>query len=257
MAPLAAIVAARGWHVSGCDLDETEVTRQLGEAGIPVARGHDPAHVADAEIVVASSAVPADAPEVAAARAAGRPIVKRAELTGGLTRTARALCVAGTHGKTTTTAMAAVMLLGAGVDASVLVGGAVPGIGVGGRSGRADVLVVEADEFDRSFLNFRPYVAVVQNVEADHLDYYGDLGAIETAFRQFLALVPPGGHAIVGCDDAGAMRVAPADATTFGLGEGADWRATDLRPNDVGGTDFALARPGQPALPVRLAMPGQ
>jgi UDP-N-acetylmuramate--alanine ligase len=257
MAPLASIVAARGWRVSGCDLGVSDVTRELQAGGIPVAQGHDPSHVAEAELVVASSAVPADAPEVAAARAAGLPIVKRAALTGGLTRTARALCVAGTHGKTTTTSLAAVMLLGAGVDASVLVGSAVPGIGVGGRSGGADVLVVESDEFDRSFLNFRPYVALVQNVEADHLDYYGDLAAIDEAFRAFLALVPPGGRAIVGRDDAGAMRVAPPDATTFGLGEGADWRAIDLRQNEVGGTDFAVAGPGGRRFSIRLAIPGE
>jgi len=145
----------------------------------------------------------------------------------------------------------------AGVDASVLVGGAVPGIGVGGRSGRADLLVVESDEFDRSFLSFRPYVAIVQNVEADHLDYYGDLAAIEAAFRAFLALVPPGGRSIVGLDDPGAMRVAPPDATTFGLAEGADWRATELRPNEVGGTDFELIAPGRRRLSARLAMPGE
>src|SRR5262249_56555145 len=130
---------------------------------------------------------------------------------------------------------------GAGVDASVLVGSAVPGIGVGGRSGRADVLVVESDEFDRSFLNFRPYVAVVQNVEADHLDYYGDLAAIEAAFRAFLALVPPGGRAIVGLDDPGAMRVAPPDATTFGLADGADWRAARAARSDGRGAALAIS----------------
>src|SRR5262245_46423099 len=101
MAPLASIVAARGWRVSGRDLGQSDGTRELAASGVPVARGHDPAHVAGADLVVASSAVPADAPELAAARAADVPIVKRAALTGGLTRTARALCVAGTHGKTT------------------------------------------------------------------------------------------------------------------------------------------------------------
>jgi UDP-N-acetylmuramate--alanine ligase len=256
MAPLASIAADRGWTVSGCDLGSSVVTRELGERGIAVAQGHDPSHVADAQLIVASSAVPPDAPEMAAARAGGVPIVKRAALTGGLTRLARAVCIAGTHGKTSTTSLTAAMLLGAGVDASVLVGAPVPGIGVGGRSGRSDVMVVESDEFDRSFLNFRPYVAVVLNLEPDHLDYFGDLAAIDEAFRQFLALVPPGGRAIVAADDPGAQRVAPPDATTFGLTEAADWRAVDVRANDVGGSDFRIDAPSGRHIPVRLAIPG-
>jgi UDP-N-acetylmuramate--alanine ligase len=257
MAPLATIARDRGWTVSGCDLGTSETVRQLVEGGIAVAHGHDAAHVADAELLVISSAVPNDAPEVAAARAAGLPIVKRAVLTGALTRASRAICIAGTHGKTTTTSMTAALLLAGGIDASVLVGGVVPGIGVGGRNGQDDVMVVESDEFDRSFLNFRPYVAVVTNIEADHLDYYGSLAAIEDAFTRFLALIPPGGRAIVCRDDPGAMKLAPPDATTYGFHDEADWRALGARTNEIGGMSFELAGPNGLRLPVDLAVPGR
>src|SRR5205085_2790055 len=127
------------------------------------------------QLLIVSSAVPPEAPEAAAAEQLGIPVAKRARLVGALTRRSRAICVAGTAGKTTTTAMAAVALIGAGADPSVLVGGAVPGVGVGGRAGSSDLLVVESDEYDRSFLSFQPHVAVVTNVEADHLDIYKDL----------------------------------------------------------------------------------
>lgn len=253
MAPLATIAADRGWAVDGCDLGESGVTRDLVGHGVPVAFGHDPSHVATADLLVASSAVPADAPEMAAAHARGIPIVKRAVLTGAMTYRARALCVAGTHGKTSTTSMAAVLLLGAGVDASVLVGAPVEGIGVGGRAGKDDVLVVESDEFDRSFLSFRSQVAVVLNVEADHLDYYRDVDEIEDAFRAFLRGAPA---AIIGADDPGAMRVAPPGAVTFGFGEGADWRAVDVLADAVG-SGFIARGPGGREIPVRLAVPGR
>ena len=257
MAPLAAIVADRGWRVSGCDLGASDVTAQLQARGIPVQNGHSPAHAAGQEIVVVSSAVPADAPEVAAAEAAGVPVVKRARLVGALTRRTRALCVAGTAGKTTTTAMCAVGLLGAGLDPSALVGAAVPGIGVGGRSGRSDLFVVEADEFDRTFLSFRPHVAVVTNVESDHLDYYGSREAIDAAFRQFLALVPSDGAVVVCLDDPGARALAPPGALGYGTSPGCDWRAESIAPTDDGGTRFAAIGPDGRRLPVVLRLPGR
>jgi UDP-N-acetylmuramate--alanine ligase len=256
MAPLAAIVADRGWRVTGCDLGSSEVTARLQADGVPIERGHDPGHVIDQELLVVSSAVPSDAPEVAAAVAAGVPVVKRARLIGALTRRTRALCVAGTAGKTTTTAMCAVGLLGAGLDPSALVGAAVPGIGVGGRSGRGDVFVVEADEFDRTFLSFRPLVAVVTNVESDHLDYYGSREAIDAAFRQFLDLLPPDGQAVVCLDDPGARAIAPPGALGYGTAPGCDWRAEAIGPTEDGGTRFVALGPER-RLEVRLRLPGR
>src|SRR5262245_6205787 len=257
MAPLAAIVADRGWRVSGCDLSSSDVTAQLQARGVPVAPGHDPAHAAGQELLVVSSAVPHDAPEVAAAEAARVPVVKRARLVGALTRCTRSLCVAGTAGKTTTTAMCAVGLLGAGLDPSALVGAAVPGIGVGGRSGRSDLFVVEADEFDRTFLSFRPLVAVVTNVEADHLDYYGSREAIDAAFRQFMALVPPDGRVVLCRDDPGARALAPPGALGYGTSPDCDWRAEAIAPTDDGGTRFAALGPAGERLDVRLRLPGR
>jgi UDP-N-acetylmuramate--alanine ligase len=257
MAPLAAIVADRGWRVSGCDLAVSDITAQLQARGIPTARGHDPGHVAGQELLVVSSAVPADAPEVAAAERGGVPVVKRARLVGALTRRTRALCVAGTAGKTTTTAMCAVGLLGAGLDPSALVGAAVPGIGVGGRSGRSDLFVVEADEFDRTFLSLRPQVAVVTNVEADHLDYYGSREAIDQAFRQFLALVPADGQVVVCHDDPGARALAPPGALRYGSSPACDWRADGIAPTEDGGTRFAAIGPAGQRLDVQLRLPGR
>ena len=256
MAPLAAIMAEAGWRVSGCDLSGSAITRQLAASGIRVARGHDPGHVAGQELLVISSAVPADAPEVAAARAAGIPVVKRAQLVGALTRRTRAICVAGTAGKTTTTAMTAVALMGAGADPSVLVGGAVAGVGVGGRAGRGDLLVVESDEYDRSFLNFRPHVAVVTNVEADHLDCYADLADIQAAFRAFLSAVPADGATVVCADDPGALAVAPRGAIAYGESEAADWRVRALRPSEAG-TEADVEAPDGRGVPLRLAVPGR
>jgi UDP-N-acetylmuramate--alanine ligase len=257
LAPLASIVADRGWAVSGCDLGESEVATQLKARGIPVAIGHDGAHVDGQELLVISSAVPADAPEVVAAERAGVPVVKRHPVIGALTRRTRALCVAGTSGKTTTTAMCAAGLIAAGLDPSALIGAAVAGIGVGGRAGRGDVFVVESDEFDRTFLAFQPYVAVVTNVESDHLDYYGTREAIDEAFREFLAALPRAENAVVCGDDAGAVAVAPAGAVKYGTAQGCDWRARAIKPTDDGGTRFVASGPDGHDRPVRLRLPGR
>jgi UDP-N-acetylmuramate--alanine ligase len=257
LAPLASIVADRGWAVSGCDLGESEVAAQLKARGIPVEIGHDGAHVEGQELLVISSAVPADAPEVAAAERAGVPVVKRHPVIGALTRRTRALCVAGTSGKTTTTAMCAAGLIAAGLDPSALIGAAVAGIGVGGRAGRGDVFVVESDEFDRTFLAFQPHVAVVTNVESDHLDYYGTREAIDEAFRQFLAALPRSENAVVCGDDDGAVAVAPAGAVRYGTGERCDWRASAIEPIDDGGTRFVSRGPDGRERAVRLKLPGR
>ena len=257
LAPLASIVADRGWAVSGCDLGESEVAAQLKARGIPVALGHDGSHVAGQELLVISSAVPLDAPEVAAAERAGVPVVKRHPIIGALTRRTRALCVAGTSGKTTTTAMCASGLIAAGLDPSALIGAAVAGIGVGGRAGRGDVFVVESDEFDRTFLAFRPHVAVVTNVESDHLDYYGTREAIDEAFRQFLAALPRPENAVVCGDDPGALAVAPTGAVRYGTGAECDWRAEEIAPTEDGGTRFIAVGPDGGKRAVRLRLPGR
>jgi UDP-N-acetylmuramate--alanine ligase len=257
LAPLASIVAERGWSVSGCDLGESEVTAQLASRGIRVALGHDAGHVEGQELLVISSAVPPDAAEVVAAELAGVPVVKRHPIIGALTRRTRALCVAGTSGKTTTTALCAAGLLAAGLDPSALIGASVAGIGVGGRAGRGDVFVVESDEFDRTFLAFQPHVAVVTNVESDHLDYYGTRAAIDEAFRQFLSALPRPDHAVVCGDDPGALAVAPAGAVRYGAGPACDWRATSIEPTADGGTAFVASGPDGAARPVRLRLPGR
>ncbi|HEV2719292.1 MAG TPA: Mur ligase domain-containing protein, partial [Thermoanaerobaculia bacterium] len=182
MSGIAEILRSQGLSVSGCDLKRSAATDLLAERGVPVAIGHDPAHLAGADLVVVTSAVRGENAEVEAARAAGIRVLKRKELLGAIVNEKRGVGVAGTHGKTTTSAMIACILQEAGLDPTVLVGGMLPNFGGNARSGRGDFVVVEADEYDRTFHELHPEVAVITNVEADHLEYYGSFEAIEDAF---------------------------------------------------------------------------
>ena len=257
MAPLASIAAARGWNVTGCDQSSSTITGMLAEMGITVYVGHDREHVINNELVVVSSAVSSDSDEFLAAISSGIPVVKRSMLVGALTRRSRAICIAGTHGKTTTTAMAAVAAIAGGANPSVLVGAAVPGIGVGGRTGSDDLLVVEADEYDGSFLRFQPATAVITNVEADHLDFYTDLKSIKSAFQSFLRLVSQNGRTIVCADDSGALELAPPGSETYGIADDSHWRIVGIASNDVGGNDFKFRDPGNNVWQARLPIPGK
>jgi len=225
MCGLAELLHREGLTVSGCDLQASEATERLQALGIRVVVGHDPTHVAGAQVLVVSSAVSGGNPEVEAARAAGVPVIRRAEMLGEISRLRWTIAVAGTHGKTTTTSLTGFVLTRAGMDPTVAVGGRVHFLGAHARLGRSEYLVCEADEFDRSFLALHPVLAVVTTVEAEHLDTYGTVEAMERAFVAFANAVPFYGACIANLDDPGVRRLLPAFArrvVTYGLSPQAD-----------------------------------
>ena len=207
MSGLAEILAGEGVAVSGCDLKRSAATELLQRRGVSITIGHDPKHVEDADLVVMTSAVKGDHPEVDAARAKGVRVMKRAELLGAVANDKRAVGISGTHGKTTTSAMITLVLEEAGLDPTMLVGGVVGNFETNAKRGSGDFIVVEADEYDRSFHQLKPEVAVVTNIEADHLEYYGSFEAIIEAFRIFVGGVKRDG-VVIGCvDDENVARL--------------------------------------------------
>ncbi|HSJ31433.1 MAG TPA: UDP-N-acetylmuramate--L-alanine ligase [Longimicrobiales bacterium] len=234
MSALAELVVRGGGTVTGCDLRLGAAADALRARGVTIHHGHDTAHVADAAALVMTSAIPATHPEVIAARDRGIPVLKRAQALGALVNQAVVLAIAGTHGKTTTTAATTAILDAAGMEPTGLVGGRMPAWGGGLRAGRDEIFVVEADEYDRSFLTLRPAAAVITSIEADHLDIYGDLAGVEKAFVEFADSVKADGIIAVCSDDEGARRIAtraggPAHLLTYGTGENADLRAVNVR----------------------------
>jgi UDP-N-acetylmuramate--alanine ligase len=230
MLALAALVARSGAMVTGSDRSPTLAQRVLGPLGVRVTDDDDPTHVTGAAVVVISAAVAEGHPELAAARLAGIPVLKRAVALGEWVNRGRVVAVAGTHGKTTTTAMITEVLAAAGLDPVGLVGGTVAAWEGNLRPGRSDLYVVEADEYDRSFHALRPSVAVVTSLEADHLDIYGSLEAVRTSFEVFLSGVRQGGTIAVCADDPGASALLaglPAPGTTYGLSAGSQVRGTE------------------------------
>lgn len=237
MSGLAEILAGGGHTVTGCDLKRSAATDLLAGRGIPVTLGHDPAHVRGNDLVVITSAIRGEHPEVDAARVAGIRIMKRAEVLGAIVNEKRSIGVAGTHGKTTTSAMISVVLEEAGLDPTVLVGGMVRNLRTNAKRGASEFLVVEADEYDRTFHQLHPEIAVITNMEADHLEYYQTFEAIIEAFRIYAGGVKHGGVVIGCCDDenvARLLRHAESKAIGYGLGEGADVRAVNIEFDERG-----------------------
>jgi UDP-N-acetylmuramate--alanine ligase len=235
MCGLAELLHGEGLKVSGCDLAASEATRRLQRVGIPVAIGHDPAHLEEAQVVVMSSAVRRDNPEIVAAESRAIPVIRRAEMLGEVSRLRWSIAVAGTHGKTTTTSLTGYTLTRAELDPTVVVGGRVHFLGAHARLGRSEYLVCEADEFDRSFLALHPVLAVITSLEAEHLDTYGNEEALEEAFVTFANRVPFYGAVIACLDDPGVRRILPRltrRVVTYGFSPQADVRGRnlDLRP---------------------------
>lgn len=260
MSSLAVVLHQAGYVVSGSDLYRSPVVESLERAGIRIAIGHDPGNLPARAVVVRSSAVPEDNLEVRSARERGLPVLKLAELVGRLSEARRTLAVAGSHGKSTTTAMLATVLLEAGLDPTVLIGGVLPSLGSGAHFGEGPHLVVEADEFDRRFLHLHPEIAIVTNVEADHLDYYGDFASLVDAFRRFVQLVPDEGWLILNADSPVAVSLAgdeSANVVTYGLGPHAEWRATGISRNEWGGNDFYVFAHDTLVGHFRLQVPGR
>ncbi len=200
MSGIAEVLLNLGFKVSGSDLRTTSVTDRLQQLGAKIMVGHAPGHVHGAQVVVVSSAVPPENPEIVEAARLQIPVIPRAEMLGELMRLKFCVAVAGAHGKTTTTSMVAVMLAEAGLDPTAVIGGRLDAFGSGARLGKGDVMVVEADESDRSFLYLLPSLAVVTNIDREHLDHYRDLEEIETAFVSFVNKVPFYG-AVIACAD--------------------------------------------------------
>ena len=253
MSALAAIAYAWGAEVDGCDTAESAYTRRLERFGIRVALGHDRVHLDDGMEVVISSAVPADTDEVLEARVRGLPVMHRAELLAEMVAARRSICVAGAHGKTTTTAMIAYAATRLGLDPTWLVGGDVPQLGGNAGPGGGDLLVAEADESDGSCSLLRPRIAVVTNIELDHHARFGSEDELRALFAAWVAGVPADGVVLLG-DDVDLDAVAPR--AWFGFEEQADWRVTAFEGNG-GGSRFWLRVPSAPPVRVDLRLPGR
>jgi UDP-N-acetylmuramate--alanine ligase len=260
MSGIARILLARGVRVSGSDRRDTPTLLALRALGARVAVGHDPAHLEDADTVVVSTAIRADNPELVAARARGLPVLPRAVALAAVMAGRRSIAVAGTHGKTSTTSMLTVAVQACGADPSFAIGGDLNESGSNAHAGEGDVFVAEADESDRSFLLLSPFGAIVTNVEADHLDNYGDLAAVEAAFDRFLGTVDPKGFVVVCADDPGAARLrgvpAPAQVRTYGRAADADLRLVDLAVAQDG-TSYTAVLDGRELGRVHIQVPGE
>ncbi len=260
MSGIARILLARGVPVSGSDRRDTPTLLALRALGARVELGHDPAHLGDADTVVVSTAIRSDNPELATARERGLRVLPRAVALASVMAGRRSIAVAGTHGKTSTTSMLTVAVQACGVDPSFAIGGDLNESGSNAHAGEGDVFVAEADESDRSFLLLAPFGAIVTNVEADHLDNYGDLAAVEAAFDRFLETVDPKGFVVVCADDPGAARLRTVDCAarlrTYGRAEDADLRLLDL---DVAadGTSYTAVVDGAVLGRVRIQLPGE
>ena len=261
LSAIARVLLERGYEVSGSDIKPSPLALELARLGATIYEGHRAEHVTGARMVVVSSAVPPHNPEVVEARRRGIPVVKRDFLLGRMMEGHLGIAVAGTHGKTTTTSMLAFVLEEAGLDPTFIVGGVLDNLGTNARAGRGPYFVVEADEYDHTFLGLHPRIAVVTAIELDHPDCYPTLEAMREAFRRFLALVPRGGY-VVGCLDEEGVRAVLGDVkegvevVTYGLGEGAQWRGTEVRVNGKGGNDFSVLHRGKAVGRFSLRIPG-
>ncbi len=274
MSPLAAILLAMGTRVTGSDLHLSAVTADLAAHGATIYEGHRPQNVHGADLVVITSAAREDNLEIQAARQVGIPVVKGAQLLGALMDERQGIAIAGTHGKTTTTAMTALLLERAGLDPTFVVGGVVRDLGVSGKLGQGRYLVAEADEYDERFLELRPFIGVVTNIEADHLDFYKNMANLTFAFSRFVKGIVPGGW-LVACGDnllarqlSEARSLSPQGglrATTgmrgnsllYGLGDNVDCQAVQLAVNDAGGYDFAVRFQGEDLGSFCTVIPGR
>ncbi len=264
MSGIAEILHNLGYVVSGSDQNDSTTSRRLASLGIRVAIGHDAGNIAGAEAVVTSTAVKGDNPEVIAARGKRIPVVPRAVMLAELMRLKKGIAIAGTHGKTTTTSLVTSVLAEAGVDPTFVIGGKLNAAGANSRLGSGDYIVVEADESDASFLNLMPVMAVVTNIDADHMDTYGhDFAKLKQAFVEFIHRMPFYGAAILCVDDAGVRSIMPMISrplVSYGFGEDAMVRAVNVQAQEGGTMRFTVQRRNgvrMPDLEVTLNLPGE
>ncbi|MEA4815221.1 MAG: UDP-N-acetylmuramate--L-alanine ligase [Oscillospiraceae bacterium] len=233
MCPLAEVLHGAGIDVHGSDMRESAAVDHLRSIGIDVDIGHYATNIDGCDYIIRTAAVHDDNPEIAAARASGIPVFERAQAWGAIMRKYKnAVCISGTHGKTTTTSMATHIGMSAAIDPTIMIGGTLPLLGSGHRVGHGDTIILESCEYCNSFLNFFPTIAVILNIEADHLDFFKDLDDIKHSFRKFALLVPDNGSIIANMDDANtmdALRDLGRKVLTFGVkSESADFRAVNI-----------------------------
>jgi UDP-N-acetylmuramate--alanine ligase len=265
LSAIARVLLERGAMVSGSDQADSPFLESLRDVGVQITVGHRPENLEGADTVIVSSAVREDNVELAAARAAGLPVYKRAEFFGPLTEGKQTVAVAGTHGKTTTTGEIAHLLFQGGLDPTFIAGGSLEDFaGANARAGQGRYFVIEADEYDRAFWGLKPWLAVVTNVEHDHPDCYPTLEDMIQAYLVFLGKIEPNGSLIVCADSPGAVRVAEefgrgrpdVAIQTYAVDMDADWQASQIQPNDQGGSDFQVVRQGRVLGRVRTRLPG-
>jgi len=265
MSGIAELLVNLGYRVSGSDAKRSEITDRLASLGVTVSAGHDARQVGEADVVVVSSAIAADNPEVVDARARHIPVIPRAEMLAELMRLRVGIAIAGAHGKTTTTSMVALMLERVGLDPTAVIGGRLSAFGSNARLGQGQYMVVEADESDRSFLRLTPTIAVVTNIDREHMDAYGSFDRLVDAFEAFADRVPFYGAVIACVDDAPVRSLVPRltrRTVTYGFAEDADVRGLD--PVTDGRSGQCHVRYRVPGLPggdgegeLRLAVPGR
>jgi UDP-N-acetylmuramate--alanine ligase len=258
MAPLAEVLHGAGLVITGSDQRESATVAHLRSLGIQVTIGHLPESVQGADCVIRTAAVHDDNPEIAAARAAGIPVFERAQAWGAIMQDYKnALCISGTHGKTTTTSMCTHIIMAAGLDPTVMIGGTLPLLGAGHRVGQGETIILESCEYCNSFLSFFPTVAVILNIEADHLDFFKDLADVEHSFRAFADRVPEGGVIVANCEDENTMTTLAGEERpmlTFGVERG-DVHAEHL-VFQSGLSEFDVVYRGQPYAHLKLSVPG-
>ena len=261
LSAIARVLLARGDTVSGSDLQSSAITDELAKLGAKISIGHRAENVGDVDLVLVTSAAQDDNPEIIEARRRGIRIVRRYDFFPELTAGKTTIAVAGTHGKTTTTGMIATILVDAGLDPDVIVGGIIPELNSNARAGHGKYFVIEADEYDRAFLGLRPTIAVVTSIEMDHPDIFRDVEQVAGAFRDFMARVPRDGL-IVGCGDAERVKrelaqLGGTPIVQFGFDAANDWRATDARLSPDGGNDFIVWRGAARVGEFVLRIPGR
>jgi UDP-N-acetylmuramate--alanine ligase len=268
MSAIAHILMTWGHQISGSDLQLSSFTERLREQGATIYEGHAAANVDDAELVVTTSAATKDNPETNEAQRRGIPVIKRADMVARLMEGRYAIAIAGTHGKTTTSAFVSFMLSEAGLSPTFLVGGDIVNLGTNAAAGEGEHIVVEADEFDAAFLSYEPDLAVVTNIEPDHLDFYGSFDAVKEAFSQFLKSVRPTGRIIACadnptvCDLLGRGQAEPIPLQTelvefYGLDAPVDWVVSHLGKTSEGAQEFLVGLHGRPYGEFHLGLPGR
>ena len=259
MSGIAEVLLNLGYTISGSDLSQSDITQRLAVLGANIFAGHDASHLGDADVAVTSTAVKSNNPEVLEAQRRGIPVIPRAEMLAELLKMKFSIAVSGSHGKTTTTSMVSTVLAHGGLDPTMVIGGKLASIGSNAKMGDGEVIVAEADESDGSFLKLSPSLAVITNIDREHLDYYRDIEEIKEAFLQFANIVPFYGSTILCFDDENVKTILPQikrKTITYGLTSSADYRAIDIKFAGSSST-FSLVYKGTPCGDVTLNVPGR